>query len=97
MPKESEQTTAIHIEDPSKLEVTLTMMEMAEDAVHFYGEDLESFRSEIRELLEAAKFMKEGMRFYDKVLNSSEAEKIAVGTDHYKWIMKAARRISQLV
>lgn len=40
--------------------------------------------------------LKRALAFFDKVKVSTEAEKTAVGTDHWEWLEKAARRVAQM-
>lgn len=39
--------------------------------------------------------LKAAVEFFDRVTNSSEDERIAVGNDHWEWLKKAARNAAQ--
>jgi hypothetical protein len=45
---------------------------------------------------QAIQEIKNAIRFLDRVNNSSEDEKIAVGRDHWDWLETAARKVDEL-
>lgn len=51
-----------------------------------------AIQSKVDELLEKQDNLRKALEFFDRVKNSSsENERIAVGTDHYDWLISAAR------
>lgn len=48
------------------------------------------------ELEDACVNMKRAVEFYDRVKASSERDKTAVGTDHWDWLLRAARKVAEL-
>jgi hypothetical protein len=44
----------------------------------------------------ALKDLRRAVQFFDRVKEASLDEKIAVGTDHWDWLEKAARRVANI-
>lgn len=47
------------------------------------------------ELRIAARELARAIKFFDEVRASSEDERIAVGSDHWDWLISAARKVAR--